>query len=633
MNKFVLTVALVAAFFILVFLNNTYLKGNTIDLTEGKVYSLSQGSKSLIGELSAPIELTLYFSNESTKGMTLLRNYADQVESLLREYEAVSKGKITLKVVDPSPFSVQEDEATAFGLTPAPIDNSGNTAFFGLVGRLKNSASNDNTTSDEASANVDMIIPFFDPSKESLLEYDVSKLLYQLSSPDLVKLTIVSDLPLSGGRAPMTGAMTAPNVIYTQLSQFFDVNLISNSAQSIPDDTQLLMVIHPQRIDTQLAYQIDQYLMAGKKALFFIDPHFESDSMAMGGAVGENSSDDELLASYGIQLHANQVVLDAFAGLDIRNAAGEVVRHMGFLGLGAQHINREDVTTADLESINGASFGALSIKPKDPRAGLHTSSLKISPLLTSSQDSNTIDASEYASNSQPEKLAREFSSNDQTHVLAARFTGTSHSRFSAKPDFEFEQAPDNENTVHLSKTDKMNIVVFADVDMLIDRFWVQQDNFFGQAIITPFANNGDLIINIAENMSGSEGLIGVRSRGKLARPFSTVEALEVQAETKFRAQQQRLQTQLEQTELQLSELQTVSGDVTSLSPEQEMAIADFNQKRIEIRQSLRDVQFQLDKDINALENKLKLLNIAVAPLVLVVFLWGLFALFRRKSPF
>ena len=645
MKKSLSIIILIILFVGALLLNNAFLKAYRVDLTENKVYSLSQGSLSLIDDIQQPLELTLYFSDQATKGMTSLRNYADQVESLLREYEVSSNGNITLKVVDPLPFSIQEDEAASLGLTAAPVDASGSTAYFGLAGRV---IENDYADA-QAGESIAMTIPFFDPSKEAFLEYDISKLIYQLGSPEPTKLTVVADLPIAGGQDPMTGQFTPANVIYSQLGQFFDVTLINSFEEVLPEQTELLMLVHPKGLNEQLLYDIDQYLMAGGKGLLFVDPHFESDQMSMMGGIGENASDIAFLESYGLTLSDQNVVLDALTGLDIRTATGGVTRHFGFLGLGPDQINRDDVTTADLESINGASFGIL--------AKTENSQLTLEPLLLSSNESGVMPSSEYALTREPENLAKDFVNAKTSYVLAARVSGAAKSHFDAKPvkpveeDLQDEQniesnSADSENAdsdemevlsedqaieaqisedqiideSHIVQTDKLNLVVFADADMFVDRFWVQQSNFFGQTVYTPFANNGDLVINMAENLSGSEGLIGVRSRGKLARPFTTVEALEVIAEEKFRAQQL------------LNELQSGSDDSFSLSPEQEQAVDEFNQKRIEIRQSLREVQFQLDKDIDALGNKLKLINIAIAPIFLVGLLWLSFRLLRRKAP-
>jgi len=628
MKKFALITMLILLFAVAQAFNQLYFKGLRIDLTENKVYSISQGSRAVIDELPDNVVLTLYFSDQASKGLISLRAYSDQVQTLLREYEASSQGKIRLDIVDPVAFSEQEDAAARYGLTAVPIDNVGNSAYFGLIGTIE---SNDSNVENSAETLIVVTIPFFDPSKESFLEYDVSKLLYQLSAPTPVKVALIGDFPNAGGQDPMTGQYTPTNAIYSQLKQFFDLTIVSSIDASLPMGTELLIAVHPKNLSQSLLYDIDQFIMSGGQAMFFVDPHFESDPMSMRGALGVNASDTDLLASYGITLQDNKIVLDALTGLDIQTSSGKITRHLGFLGLGTQQIDRDDVTTADLESVNGASFGALILTQE--------SGLVMQPLISSSLNSGLVASNFYANTRDPDDIAQGFVDLNTAYTLAARLNGPANSYFDVKPDVDValdlgdaNQIDKKEATEHIANSQHINLVVFADADMFADRFWVQQSSFFGQTVYSPFANNADLVINLAENISGSKGLIGVRSRGTLARPFTKVEALEVLAQAKFSEQQKALEAQLAQIESDLQKMQLQQGSDTIMTIEQNAAIEQFNVKRIEIRKALRDVKFQLDKDIDDLGTRLKLINIAVSPFVLVLLLWLLFKLTRRKAP-
>ncbi|MGB3726932.1 MAG: Gldg family protein [Glaciecola sp.] len=594
-------IVLAAVFFAAVFVNNLLFKDFSVDLTEQKVFSLSPGTNNILGELDEPINLYFFLSDTSSKGMTGIRDYATRVQSLLREYERKANGKIKLEFIDPEPFSEAEDRAASFGLTAAPTGVGQDTVYFGLAGT--------NSLDDG------MVISFFDPQKEAFLEYDISKLVYQLSEPEPIKLTLITDLQISGQQNPLTGQSTPPSVIYQQLQSFFDLTLISNSAERLPSDTDVLMVLHPQSMPESLTNSIDQYLMSGGKAMMFIDPHYESDPMNQMGAVGVNASSFDLLEKYGIGVNTADVVLDALTGLEVRAKNGQVIRHLGFVGLGEGNISRSDITSADLESINGASFGEVSILPS-------ANKLNFLPLLTSSENAGLMSNNMYASTALPEDIADKFVNQQTQYVLAARIQGSAESIIA--PSAQTDMAN------FIDSTNDLNIVVVADADITADRFWVQQSNFFGQNVFSPFANNGDLIINVLENLGGSEGLIGIRSRGSFARPFTKVQDIQVLAEEKFRQQEQRLQAQLAQTETQLAELQTQSDSLT-LSAQQQQAIDDFTQQKIAIRKSLRDVQYQLDKDIDELGNILKIINIIIAPLVLIGVIFVVARLARKKA--
>lgn len=610
MSKFstsLILILLAVLFFALTILNNQLLSPLRLDLTENQVYSLSDGSREIVANIDEPINLYLFYSNKSSKGMTTLRNYANRVESMLREYTNASPGKINLQIIDPEPFSEAEDQASEYGLTAATIGTLGEAVYLGLAAT--------NSLDDQ------QIIGFFDPQKETFLEYEISKLIHQLSQPDLAKVTVVSDLPLAGGQNPMNGQFDPEWTFLTQLKQLYDVEVVKNGVANLPEGSDVVMLVHPKELSDSLLYDIDQYALNGGKLLIFVDPNNESDPMAMmagmGAMVGANGSDlATIFSAWGLDFTAQQVLLDAELGLDIRTADGGVTRHFGFVGVETAQLDRNDVTTASLEVINGASFGTFS-KTAESR-------LQVSPLMFSSSNTDFMDAETYSSSREPDSFTKTFENRNQQQMLAARLTGQAKSAY---PDAV------NDNNAHVAETDDLNAVVVGDTDMLADRFWVQQANFFGQTVFTPFANNGDFITNAVENLGGSSALISIRSRGTFARPFTTVDALTVEAERKFREQEQLLEAQLEETEQQLAQLQNQQAEGTALvlSPQQQAAVDEFMDKRLEIRKALRDVRHQLDKDIEELGNWLKFINIAVSPFVLMLAMMLLARIFRTKS--
>lgn len=591
---------LLLVFFLSTFASNHLLRGIGIDLTEDKIYSLSDGTKRILNDVVSPIELHYFFSDTTSKGLASLRTYAAQVESILKKYSELSDQKITLKVIDPQPFSAQEDKAAELGLSPAAVGPAQDAVYFGLAG-----------TNEQGDT---LIIDFFDPSKAAFLEYDISRLIFGLTQPERIKMTIVTDIALMGEQNPVTGEVTQPFAIYQQLNELFDVTVLANANEGLASDIDVLMLMHPQSLQRSTLYDIDQFLMNGGKAILFIDPHFESDMMAMMGSVGTNSSDLPLLSAYSVDVDLNTVVLDSQAGLEVRGPDGNAVRHFGFLGLGAGQINKDDVTTGDLDSVNGASFAAITSR--------NLAKISLEPLLMSTQNAALMLATEYSAINNPNALASGFLSADLRYILAARVSGGAHSYFSLE-DPEVKEG-------FVGSTENLNMVVIGDADLVTDRFWVQQNRFFGQTMLTPFANNGDMIVNLVENYGGAQALIGLRGRGAFSRPFERVQAIAANAETAFREQENRLQTELQETEAQLAQLQSQQTDALTAGDEQQ-AIDAFVAKRIEIRKALRDVQFQLQKDINALGNQIKLINIVIAPILLTLLLFIAARLMRRRA--
>ncbi|MFT6898393.1 MAG: ABC-type uncharacterized transport system involved in gliding motility auxiliary subunit [Paraglaciecola sp.] len=593
-------------FFALVLLNNQLLSPFRLDLTEDQVYSLSDGSKKILTEIDEPINLYFFFSDKASKNMTSLRNYATRVESLLEEYASIADGKINFQVLDPEPFSEKEDTANQFGLTGANIGAAGEAVYMGLAAT--------NALDDQKT------IAFFDPQQERFLEYEISKLIYQLAKPKQVKVTLLTDLPVSGGQNPMTGAFDPPWTFYAQLEQLYVVEKITSDASELPGDTDVLMVVHPKGLSDELLFGIDQYLMGGGKMLAFVDPHNESDQMAMFGGdtlVSNSSNLGSLFAAWGIEFSASKVLLDAMAGLDIRTEEGGIARHFGFVGLSKDQLDDKDVTTSNLDVINGASFGVLS--------KLSSSQVRWSPLFHSTVNADLLDATQYASTRDPEVLTNDFHSTNVQYALAGRISGKAKSAFN--------NAPEGLDGVEFKRTTTdLNVIVVGDTDLLSDRFWVQQSDFFGETITTPFANNGDFITNAVENLGGSDALISIRSRGTFARPFDRVDQLTVVAEEKFREQEQLLQQQLDDTENQLRQLQEQQGEDGALviTAQQQQAIDNFMAQKIQIRKALRDVRHQLDKDIENLGNGLKFINIVASPWLLVLLLMFLARVLRSK---
>lgn len=594
--------AIATAFFALVLVNNVLFDKLRLDLTEGNIYSISEGTHQVIEQIDEPINLYFFFSNKATEGLTPLRNYATRIQSLLEEYERYADGKINLQVIDPEPFSEAEDKAAEMGLTAAPLSALGDSVYLGLAAT--------NTLDDKE------IIAFFDPSQEMLLEYEISKLIYRLSNPEPVQVSVISSLPIQGGANPNPMAMqmgqpqmTPAWAAFSQLEQLYQVELLEPEVQDIPEQTKVLLVIHPKSLTDAQLYSIDQYVLAGGKALIFVDPLAESDAQTPGMmGVPEPSSSDlsKLFSAWGIEYNPEDIVLDAAKGLEIRMPSGMLGRHVGYLGLERDNISEQDIVTNVLTSINGASMGHLS--------SMEGATTKFQPVLTSSEYVDVTSAQVYMmAGADPESLLDHFTPQEQSLVLAARVSGPAKSAFSEAPESQKQ---------HIASSEDIQLLVVADTDLLTDSFWVQVANFFGQQILQPFANNGDFLINAVDNLGGSTELMSIRGKNQYQRPFDVVEQLTVEAEAKFREQEQLLQTQLQQTEDQLAHLQGQQGDAGSLvlTAEQEAAIDEFIAKKLEIRKQLREVRHQLDKDIESLGAWLKVLNIAVLPLLLTLLL-------------
>jgi ABC-type uncharacterized transport system involved in gliding motility auxiliary subunit len=591
-----LTLPLLAlAFIALVALSSYGLRGARLDLTEHRQYTLSPGTLHILGRIPEPIKLELFYSEKAAQTQPQFRVFAQRVRELLEEVSARSNGKLSLQVVDPEPFSDAEEKASGYGLQGVPLGSTGDNLYFGLVGS--------NSTDGE------VVMPFIQPAKEAFLEYDVAKMVSSLSATSKPVLAVLSDLPTGPGIDPLSGQPTPGWVLDRQLAEFFDIRRLQPEPGSIGADVSLLMVVHPKALSADAQYAIDQFVLRGGHLLVFVDPDAESDPA--GNLIDptqpnpSRASDLPLLfKAWGLDYDVGKIVLDSESALQVQpDPSQPPVRHPAILGLHKASMNQGDVITADLETLNLSTAGALSLRPG--------STLKLEALLQSSSRSMLADAgSVRAAASDPATLADSFKSDNHPFVLAGRLTGPLASAF-----------PERRGAGHLASSRKpVNIVVVADSDLLSDRLWVQAQDFLGQQIVNPFANNADFVYNAVDNLIGNDDLIAVRTRPSANRPFERIDVVRRGAEVRYQAKEKQLQQQLGQLEQQLAKLQpvTASGHAPALSREQRAQLLQIQQQKLRIRKELRAVQRQLNADIETIGSRLKLLNILAMPALVIL---------------
>ena len=576
-----------------------------LDLTEQKLYTISAGTEKVLAEIEQPVELYFFYSDQASKDLPTLRNYAKRVEEMLKAYERAAEGKLKLHIVDPQPFSAEEDQAAEFGLQAIPLNAGGDKLYFGLAGRVGDG--------------VPQAIPVFALDQEEFLEYDLSRLVQSLAKPERPVIGVLSGLPLNGGFDMQTRQPSQPWMVMEEIRQQFQIESLKAGIDQIPEKVSVLLLVHPKDLPEQSLYAIDQFVLRGGKLLAFVDPYSEIDSgMPMPGEEAASKTSDlpALFKAWGVQLLPDQVVTDGAYAMALSMGEGQrAVRHAAFLSLPRAALDQSDVSTAGLETLTLASAGIL-----EPLAGAKS---RFTPLLQSSVYAMPVDSKRLALLQNPEELIRELQPTGQRYAMAARISGPADTAFANG----IEGRKDG-----LKSADNINVIVVADTDLLSDRMWVQVQDFFGQRMPQPWADNASFTINALDNLSGSDALISVRSRGRFSRPFEVVDALQRTAEVKFREQEAELQQRLAATEQQLASLQQSDDPAQSpqLTPEQQATLQQFMAEKVRIRKELRDVRFQLNADIDALGRSLKLVNIALVPLLLTVGVLLLWFWRRRK---
>jgi len=617
-----LTLAFVAA----IIVSNQLFSGWRIDLTENRLYTLSDGTERILENLDEPINLYFYYSDKASQDVPTIRSYANRVREMLNEFRRAADGNINLNVIDPLPFSEDEDRAAQFGLQGIGLAGSPDPVYMGLAGT-------DSIDNEE-------VIPFFQPDKEQFLEYDIAKLVSTLANPQRKVIGLISGAPMSGDFDPQTQQMLPAWVIYEQVQQLFEVRSLGTEIDAIDDEVGMLWIVQPKNLSNSMLYAIDQFILKGGNAMIFVDPLAEADpappiqGMPSGMPPQGQSSDlPTLFAAWGLQFSPNDVVADAQRALSVSaGSGGRPVRHPGLLGLTEAEFNSDDIITADLNTINVGLAGHFSVA--------EGGAARIEPLLRTSSASGILASSRFSFLPDPSALLNGFVPDGEAYVIAARVSGALPSAFPDGPpatevttedDSEAVEPVEPDATGHVAQAaDSVNLIVVADVDILSDRFWVQQQNFFGQRISNAFASNGTFVVNALESLLGSAELIGVRSRATFSRPFTRVEELRVKAEAQYRETEQRLQSELTETERRLGELQTSREDTGNvlMTPEQQAEIGRFIDRRSEIRKDLRAVQRDLDKNIEQLGTVLKIINTALVPVLLTIFV--LIAGWRRN---
>ena len=601
----------IALFIGSVILVNSLVTSLRLDLTEDKLYTLSEGTVNILKGLEEPIRFDLYFSQKELTGFDpVVANYGIRVRDLLEEYSAHSDGKLILTVIDPEPFSEEEDEAVSFGLQGVPVNRAGDRAYFGLVAS--------NSTDDQE------IIPMFQSNKQSSLEYDLTRMVHNLAYPKKPRIGILSSLPVMG-----IETQKLPTWAFaTNILDFFEITEYGSAVDEIDQDVDVLMVIHPKELKEPTLYAIDQYLLRGGKAMIFVDPLAEGDNTQSPGegVIPDLDSDlDHLFKVWGIEVLKEKIAGDSNAAMRVqaRTAKGpEEVSYLPWLSLGPESFNQSDFTTSDLNVINMGTVGIIN-KPEG-------STLDFMPLIETTMQSMIMERDLIMFQPDPKVMMDNFKSEERKQLLIARISGEVESAFpEGKPNLTDDE--NFEADANYVGKGELNIILAADTDILRDMFWIREENMFGMSIPKAIANNGDFIVNALENLSGNSDLISLRTRGEYSRPFERVEALRRDAESKFREREQKLLEKLKQTEEKIQAIQAQQGEESAavLSKAQTEEIEKFRKERVLTRKELRNVQHDLKKNIERLGNQLRFVNIGLIPLLIIIFTIGM-SLYRNS---
>lgn len=603
-------------------------KNATTDLTASGLYTISDGTTRVLGKIKEPIDVKIYFSDRLGELSAPHKRYFSRVRGLFERYETISGGRLRVQFINPEPFSDAEDLAVAAGLTGVRLGAEGENGYFGLVAT--------NSTDDRE------IVPFFAPEREAFLEYDMTKLVHKLASPKKLVVGIVSGVPLDGGMTPQRQQMR-PWMIMSQIREFFDVEMLTQSVKEIPANVDVLMLVHPTAIGAEAAYAIDQFVLRGGRLLALLDPVSEigalSNPMLRGGT--SNPDLEKLLTAWGVKFDATNVAADIANARRVQagGEAGVITDYVAWLEIKEKSLAEGEVIADGVKLLNIGTAGHF-----EPIEGAAT---KFEPIIKTSNSAMLIDATKFMGEPDPVGMLRDYKAGTTAFVLAGRLTGEIKTAFpEGRPKSADEQsggdkkADDAADAAAVTpeqqqlKSGKINAILIGDSDFIYDDFWVTVREMFGQQLQIPNSHNAVFVMNALENLSGGEALSGLRGRGVDDRPFDLVNEIRRESEQKFRKSEQRLVAKLQGLQETLSKVgqqQGPDGAVSlALTEPDKQAIANARQEMITTRQELRDVKHALRADIESLEGWVKFINIALVPLLIGAGALA-FAAYRRRG--
>ena len=576
-----------------------------IDATEDRLFTISEGSRTILKDLQDPVRVKFYFTFHNEELPPSFKAYAQRVQELLEEYEQLAEGRLIVEVYDPKPDSEEEEWANRYGIEAATLP-SGTNVFFGAV---------------FLQLDQEIVLPFFDPRRQEFLEYDLSQSIYRVTQTERPKIGLWTNLAVQGiPQLRMQGQGGEPWVIVEELEKTFDIQTLDPSLTDLSDDLDLVLLLHPKDLSIPQLYALDQYVLRGGSLFIALDSNARAEAMQAGGPPPANFASDlpMLLQAWGVVYDPTQVVGDLRLATPVNSREG-VIRFPPWISLGPNQLDRDHPITSQLEQLLFAEAGSLS--------EADNASFTFTPLIQTSSDSGSIEAFQLRFGS-PEQIARDLKSDGTRKTLLAQVQGAFRSAF---PDGPPEGVTSPAGGHLKEAAESRTILIASDVDWLTDGFSVQRLNFLGQRVIQPSNDNLNLALNAVEYLSGHDGLQEIRSRGQFQRPFTRVLALQQAAQLRYQEQENQLQASLQAVQSELNQLLQGAGQSEKdllLPKEVQDQVAEFRKEERQTRRELREVRNILRQDIERLGNRLLLLNLLVVPSLVGIFGW---ISYRRRS--
>ncbi len=600
------------------------------DLTAEKLYTLSEGTKKSLAKLDTPVKVRFYCTQGENAMPVPLKTYAARIEDILSEYRSLSKGKLTIEKLDPQPDSDAEDSANIDGVEGQQVGPS-EKVYLGLSVRCLDQV---------------VAIPFLSPEREKLLEYDLSRAIARVVNTTKPVVGVMTALPMfCQPMNPMMMRMgqmrgTEPWAFISELKRDFEVKQVPLTVDKIDDDIKVLLVVHPRDISEAAQFALDQFVLRGGKLIAFVDPVNVIDAQQsggnpmMGGGPPSGSTLDKLFKAWGLEFDKSKVVADPTFVSRWRGRGGRVEQQPCVLSLDATALV-EDAATFQIDNLLMAFAGAFTGTPAE--------GLQQKVLIKSTAQAAQAEA--FLAQMSGEAVLKDLKPGGKEYSLAVRLSGKFKTAFpdgkpsahqheddakDGKKDDAKKDAKKPDDSLKASK-DENFVILVGDSDILYHEFSMRVLEGFG--VMIPFNANLSLAQNLVEQLSGDTSLINARTRATMSRPFTLVKKMQAKAEADYREKIEKLEKDRQEAERKINELMQNKDKSQRfvLSPEQQQEIEKFKKQRNDTAQELKKIRKQLRQDVDALENRLKWMNIAGMPLLVTIGGIGLALVKRRRT--
>jgi ABC-type uncharacterized transport system involved in gliding motility auxiliary subunit len=580
------------------------------DLTENKLYTLSDGTKKILDKLDTDVAIRFYFSKDNASVPVPLRTYAQEVQDLLDEYQQYSHGKVKIIKLDPKPDSDAEDSANLDGIEGQAVDLT-DKVYLGIA---------------VSCLDAKTTIPYLSPDRGNLLEYDLSRAISSVANPKKAVIGVMSALPVTGREAsPMMMQQrqqpSQPWIFLNELKENYVVRDVPLTTDKIDDDVSVLVVVHPQGIADVAQYAIDQFLLRGGKMVALLDPYSFVEVQTAGqygGGAGYDSTLSKLLPAWGIDFSVKKLIADPVFATQVQRE-NDVQSDPTILSVTSEGMNKEDALAAAVSDLLMPFAGAFVGKPVE--------GLKEDVLVKSSTQAGLVDVSLLEAG--PDAVRKELKSANTAYPIAIRLSGKFKTAFpDGKPESKSAAEPNStpaaspaekEAAPKEAKSDGVVILV-GDSDFAYDAIAGRAQQVLNQTVFVPSNGNLNFIQSSVEQLAGDSDLIGIRSRSSGNRPFVVVNKMEAAAQQKYQSKIDELEDNLNQARQKLAALQTTkqSDQKTLFSPEQQAEIKKFQENEATVNKELKQVRKNLRQEIDSLQSTVKWLDIAAMPVIVTI---------------